>query len=66
MRTHPARDWAKLIDENYVHKRGATTLTQILNIYAPSSDGNNVGRYVATVKGVAENFRREKGNTAMA
>lgn len=54
-----ARDWARLIDESYVQKRGCESLSQVLNIYAPTSDGNNVNGYVATVKGVVEDFKKQ-------
>ncbi|HMW89215.1 MAG TPA: hypothetical protein PLC15_01900 [Candidatus Obscuribacter sp.] len=54
-----ARDWARLIDESYVQKRGLSTLSQVIGVYAPSSDGNNENRYVATVKGVVENFKQQ-------
>lgn len=60
-----ARDWARLIDESYVQKRGLTSLTQVLSVYAPSSDGNNENKYAATVKGVVENFKAQD-KTAMA
>ncbi|HEY9785395.1 MAG TPA: hypothetical protein V6D17_08340 [Candidatus Obscuribacterales bacterium] len=61
-----ARDWARLIDESYVQKRGLETLSQVISVYAPSSDGNNESRYVATVKGVVENFKKQNGGTAVA
>ncbi len=59
-----ARDWARLIDESYVQKRGLETMSQVISVYAPSSDGNNERGYVATVKGVVENFKKQ--NTATA
>ncbi len=62
-----ARDWARLIDESYAQKRGLSTLSQVISVYAPSSDGNNERQYVATVKGVVENFKNQKGdNTRLA
>lgn len=61
-----ARDWARLIDESYVQKRGLTSLSQVIGVYAPSSDGNNESRYVATVKGVVENFKKQNNGTAVA
>lgn len=61
-----ARDWARLIDESYVQKRGLTSLTQVLSVYAPGSDGNNESRYAATVKGVVENFKAQDKGTALA
>lgn len=54
-----ARDWARLIDESYVQKRGLQTLSQVISVYAPSSDGNNERGYVSTVKGVVENFKNQ-------
>lgn len=61
-----ARDWARLIDENYVQKRGLNTLSQVISVYAPGSDHNNERGYVATVKGVVENFKKQNGGTALA
>ncbi|MBX9952062.1 MAG: glucosaminidase domain-containing protein [Candidatus Obscuribacterales bacterium] len=61
-----ARDWARLIDESYVQKRGLETMSQVISVYAPSSDGNNERQYVATVKGVVENFKKQNGGTAVA
>ncbi|MBX9686271.1 MAG: hypothetical protein K2X27_06185 [Candidatus Obscuribacterales bacterium] len=57
-----ARDWARLIDEAYVQKRGMETLSQVISVYAPSSDGNNERGYVSTVKGVVENFKKQNGS----
>lgn len=61
-----ARDWARLIDEAYVQKRGLQTLSQVISVYAPSSDGNNERGYVSLVKGVVENFKKQNGGTAIA
>lgn len=61
-----ARDWARLIDENYVQKRGLNTLSQVISVYAPGSDNNNERGYVATVKGVVENFKKQGNQTALA
>ncbi len=61
-----ARDWARLIDESYVQKRGLETMSQVISVYAPSSDGNNERKYVATVKGVVENFKQQNNGTAVA
>lgn len=61
-----ARDWARLIDEAYVQKRGLSTLSQVISVYAPSSDGNNESRYVATVKGVVEQFKQQNNGAAVA
>lgn len=62
-----ARDWARLIDESYVQKRGLQTLSQVVSVYAPSSDGNNERGYVSLVKGVVENFKKQNnGTTATA
>lgn len=54
-----AKDWARLIDEAYVQKRGLQTLSQVISVYAPGSDNNNERGYVATVKGVVENFKKQ-------
>lgn len=61
-----ARDWARLIDEAYVEKRGLTSLSQVISVYAPSSDNNNEAKYVATVNGVVDSFKRQNNNTAVA
>lgn len=61
-----ARDWARLIDEAYVEKRGLTTLSQVISVYAPSSDGNNEAKYVATVNGVVDSFKRQNNGVAVA
>jgi hypothetical protein len=61
-----ARDWARLIDDSYVQKRGLQTLSQVISVYAPSSDGNNERGYVATVKGVVENFKQQNNKSALA
>ncbi len=61
-----ARDWARLIDEAYVEKRGLSTLSQVISVYAPSSDGNNEAKYVATVNGVVDSFKKQNNNTAVA
>ena len=62
-----ARDWARLIDDGYVQKRGLETLSQVISVYAPGSDGNNEHGYVSTVKGVVENFKHQnQNNTAVA
>lgn len=61
-----ARDWARLIDDSYVQKRGLTSLSQVISVYAPSSDGNNENKYVATVNGVVDKFKRMNNGTAVA
>lgn len=61
-----ARDWARLIDDQYVQKRGLTSLSQVISVYAPSSDNNNEAKYVSTVNGVVENFKRMNNGTAVA
>lgn len=61
-----ARDWARLIDESYVQKRGLTTLSQVIDVYAPSSDGNNTVAYVNTVNGVVQNFKNMNNGNAVA
>ena len=51
-------DWYKLIDTEYVGGRGAQTVEQIIPIYAPSNDNNDVPNYVNTVIGLVESWRR--------
>ena len=53
-----ARDWARLIDEAYVNKRGHQTLSQVVRVYCPGSEGS-IRKYVSDVKGVVESFKRK-------
>ena len=64
--TEGVKDWARLIDESYAGKRGLETLSQVISVYAPSSDNNNESKYVATVKGVVEGFKKQNGGNAVA
>jgi hypothetical protein len=51
-------DWYKLIYLEYVGDRGIQTVEQILPIYAPSSDNNDVPNYVQSVVGLVDSWRR--------
>jgi hypothetical protein len=51
-------DWYKLISTEYVNGRGAASIEQIIPIYAPSSDNNDVPRYINVVVSMVESWRR--------
>jgi hypothetical protein len=51
-------DWYKLISTEYVDGRGAATLEQIIPIYAPSSDNNNVPNYIQSVIALVSDWRQ--------
>ena len=51
-------DWYKLISSEYIDGRGAHTVEQIIPIYAPSSDNNNVPGYIQAVVGMVDNWRQ--------
>lgn len=50
-------DWYKLIAHEYVEGRGARTLEEIIPIYAPASDNNDVGNYVQVVVNLVEGWK---------
>jgi hypothetical protein len=50
-------DWYKLIAEKYVGEWHLSTLEQIIPIYAPSSDNNDVNQYIRTIKIAIERWR---------
>ena len=43
--TDGLNDWCELLKEHYCKRRGLCHLREILQRYAPSSDGNNPARY---------------------
>src|SRR6266567_3102749 len=43
-------DWYKLISDQYVRQWNLTTVDQIIPVYAPSSDNNDVAAYIQAVK----------------
>jgi len=51
-------DWYKLISDEYVSGRGAASVEQIIPIYAPSSDNNNVPAYINVVVSMVEGWRQ--------
>lgn len=63
--TEGARDWARLIDEKYVHKRGHQTLSQVVRVYCPGSEAS-IRHYVSGVKGVVESFKRKNNGRSVA
>jgi hypothetical protein len=51
-------DWYKLIKREYIEGRGVMTVEQIIPIYAPASDNNNVPNYVQTVVDLVNGWRQ--------
>jgi hypothetical protein len=52
-------DWYKLIFNEYVNGRSASTVEQIVPIYAPASDHNDVANYVGVVLKMVDEWRRQ-------
>jgi hypothetical protein len=50
-------DWYKLISNEYVTGRGAASVEQIIPIYAPSSDNNDVPGYINVVVSMVDSWR---------
>lgn len=43
------RDWCERINVRYIEQKGLDTVAKAIPVYAPSSDGNNVQRYIERV-----------------
>ena len=50
-------DWYKLIDKQYVQAWKLSTVDQIIPVYAPSSDHNDVEAYIQSVKNAVDAWR---------
>lgn len=50
-------DWYRLILHVYVRQLGRVTVDQIIPVYAPSRDHNNVNGYIAAVKRAVDRWR---------
>ncbi len=50
-------DWFKLIARLYVAQWGLSTVDQIVPVYAPGSDNNDVAAYIAAVKQAVNTWR---------
>lgn len=50
-------DWYKLIKTQYVEKWKLSTIDQIIPVYAPSSDNNDVDAYIQAVKQAVNTWR---------
>jgi len=50
-------DWYKLISNLYVAQWNLTTVDQIIPVYAPSSDNNDVAAYIQAVKNAVDTWR---------
>jgi hypothetical protein len=51
-------DWYKLIAVEYVVGRGVHTVEQIIPIYAPANDNNDVANYIQVVDSLVESWRQ--------
>lgn len=51
-------DWYKLISQEYISGRGAASVEQIIPIYAPASDNNDVPGYISVVVSMVEGWRQ--------
>jgi hypothetical protein len=51
-------DWYILIRDLYIGEWGLVTVDEIIPVYAPTSDGNNVEGYVSTVKRLVTSWRQ--------
>jgi Mannosyl-glycoprotein endo-beta-N-acetylglucosaminidase len=62
-------DWYHLIEDGYLQGHitiplvghVCTTISQIVPVYAPTSDGNNVAAYIAAVEQAVNGWRQEEG-----
>lgn len=50
-------DWYKLIAQQYVREWKLSTVDQIIPVYAPSSDHNDVEAYIQSVKNAVDGWR---------
>lgn len=50
-------DWYKLIKVQYIEQWNLSTVDQIVPVYAPSSDHNDVDAYIQTVKQAVDTWR---------
>jgi Mannosyl-glycoprotein endo-beta-N-acetylglucosaminidase len=53
-------DWYQLIRTLYIGEWHLTTVAQIIPVYAPTSDGNNVSGYIAAIEQAVNQWRRGK------
>ena len=51
-------DWYQLISNLYIHHWHLTTVEQIVPVYAPASDGNDVAGYIAAVEQDVARWRK--------
>lgn len=50
-------DWYKLIQKQYVQKWKLSTVDQIIPVYAPSADHNDVDAYIQSIKSAVDSWR---------
>ncbi|GER88887.1 hypothetical protein KDW_30490 [Dictyobacter vulcani] len=55
-----AEDWYDLIKKEYIDRRGLSTLSTIVPVYAPSEDNNDVRAYITNVQQDVLTYRREE------
>jgi hypothetical protein len=60
-----ANDWYQLISSSsYYFRAGRYTVSQIVPVYSPSSDGNSPTQYISTVNSLVSNWRGQSGQYA--
>lgn len=60
------RDWCERINQRYIDQRGLDTVDKAIPVYAPSSDNNNVQRYIQHVTELVERWIAEDAPQAAA
>lgn len=50
-------DWYKLIKKQYVQQWKLSTIDQIVPVYAPSDDHNDVDDYISSIKSAVDSWR---------
>lgn len=50
-------DWYRLINEEYIGGRGFTTVEQVIPVYAPSDDNNDVPGYTSAISVLVAQWR---------
>jgi hypothetical protein len=50
--------WYRLINDEYIGARGLTTVEQVIPIYAPSDDNNDVPGYISAISVLVGQWRK--------
>jgi hypothetical protein len=53
-------DWYHLIQDLYINQWHLTTVAQIIPVYAPASDHNNVSVYIQAIEHAVDTWRSGK------